>query len=115
VPLIQSIGFQIVICDILSVIDRLNIGFAKLQFMHDLSLDEAVVGMAAGVFYFGFTLFEIPSNLMLEKAGMRLTILRIMGLWGLATMALAFAKTEYHLSTCSDFFSGRRKPGFCRA
>jgi len=50
----------LVVCDILSVIDRLNIGFAKLQFMRDLSLNEAVVGMTAGVFYFGFTIFEIP-------------------------------------------------------
>jgi sugar phosphate permease len=101
----------LIICDILSVIDRLNIGFAKLQFMHDLSLDEAVVGMAAGVFYFGFTLFEIPSNLMLEKAGMRLTILRIMGLWGLATMALAFAKTEIHLYVLR-FLLGAAEAGF---
>jgi MFS family permease len=101
----------LVVCDILSVIDRLNIGFAKLQFMHDLSLNEAVVGMAAGVFYFGFTIFEIPSNFMLEKFGIRKTLLRIMGLWGLATMALAFVQNEYHLYILR-FFLGAAEAGF---
>ena len=101
----------LVVCDILSVIDRLNIGFAKLQFMHDLSLDEAVVGMAAGVFYFGFLMFEIPSNLLLERYGIRKTIMRIMLLWGLAVMALAFAKTDFHLYALR-FLLGAAEAGF---
>ena len=64
------------------MIDRLNVGFAKLQFMTDLHFNEAVFGMAAGALYVGYIVFEVPSNLMLERAGLRLTLLRIMTLWG---------------------------------
>ena len=72
-------------CDMFSIIDRFNIGFAKLQFMQELSLDEATVGLAAGAFYVGFTIFEIPSTLLLQRYGIRKTLLRIMGLWGLVS------------------------------
>jgi hypothetical protein len=72
-------------CDMLSIIERFNIGFAKLQFMQELSLDEATVGLAAGAFYVGFTIFEIPSTLLLQRYGIGKTLLRIMGLWGLVS------------------------------
>jgi MFS family permease len=84
-------------CDMFSVIDRFNIGFAKLQFMQDLSLNEATVGVVAGAFYVGFTIFEIPSTLLLQRYGIRKTLLRIMGVWGLVTIALAFANSKYQL------------------
>jgi sugar phosphate permease len=73
------------------MIDRLNVGYAKLQFMADLHFDESVFGIAAGSLYLGYILFEIPSNLMLQRIGLRRTLLRIMALWGLFTMAMAFA------------------------
>ena len=55
----------------MAMIDRLNVGYAKLQFMADLHFDEAVFGMAAGTLYIGYILFEVPSNLMLERVGAR--------------------------------------------
>ncbi len=82
-------------CYIIAMVDRLNVGYAKLQFMNDLHFDEAVFGMAAGALYVGYILFEVPSNLMLERIGLRLTLLRIMTLWGLFTMAIAFATSRW--------------------
>lgn len=101
----------LVLCDVISVVDRFNIGFAKLQFMKDLSLNEAVVGIAASAFYVGYTLCEIPSTLMMQKLGMRATMLRIMGLWGLVTVALAFVGSKYHLYTLR-FLLGVAEAGF---
>ena len=57
----------LLICYIVAMIDRLNVGYAKLQFMADLHFDEAVFGMAASSLYVGYILFEVPSNLMLER------------------------------------------------
>ena len=85
----------LLLCYIVAMIDRLNVGYAKLQFMADLHFDEAVFGMAAGSLYVGYILFEVPSNLMLERAGLRLTLLRIMTLWGVFAMAMAFAANRW--------------------
>jgi sugar phosphate permease len=84
----------LLLCYLFAMIDRLNVGFAKLQFLADLHFDEAVFGMAAGILYVGYILFEIPSNLLLDRSGIRLTLLRIMTLWGVLTMAIAFARSE---------------------
>jgi sugar phosphate permease len=67
-----------VVAYIIAYIDRVNVGFAKLQFMQDLGFSEAVYGLGAGLFFIGYMLFEIPSNLYLEKVGARLTLARIM-------------------------------------
>jgi sugar phosphate permease len=101
----------LLICYIVAMIDRLNVGYAKLQFMSDLHFDEAVFGMAAGMLYIGYILFEVPSNLMLERIGLRLTLLRIMTLWGLTAMALAFAATRWEFYT-ARFFIGAAEAGF---
>jgi MFS family permease len=102
---------MLLLCYIVAMIDRLNVGYAKLQFMSDLHFDEAVFGMAAGMLYAGYILFEIPSNLMLERIGLRLTLLRIMTFWGLTTMALAFAATRWEFYT-ARFFIGAAEAGF---
>ena len=75
---------------VVSFIDRSNIGFAKLQFMKDLGFNDAIYGIGAGIFYVGYVLFEVPSNLYLHRVGVRATLLRIMVLWGLCCAALAF-------------------------
>jgi sugar phosphate permease len=85
----------LLLCYVVAMTDRLNVGYAKLQFMADLHFDEAVFGMAAGSLYVGYILFEVPSNLMLERVGLRLTLLRIMVLWGLFVMAMAFATSRW--------------------
>jgi sugar phosphate permease len=83
------------LCYVVAMVDRLNVGYAKLQFMADLHFDESVFGMAAGALYVGYILFEVPSNLMLERVGLAVTMLRIMTLWGVFTMAMAFAADRW--------------------
>lgn len=86
----------ICLCYIIAMIDRLNIGYAKLQFLGDLHLTEVQFGVAASCFYVGYILFEIPSNLMLHWLGIGVTFLRIMTLWGVTTVLLAFATDALH-------------------
>lgn len=78
---------------VLAWIDRVNIGFAKLQMLQDLQFSETVYGLGAGIFFIGYFLFEVPSNLLLEKIGARRTLARITILWGLTSMAMIFVKT----------------------
>src|SRR5271170_2328201 len=75
---------------IVNYIDRVNVGFAKLQMLGDLKFSDSVYGLGAGIFFLGYFLFEVPSNLILEKVGARLWIARIMFTWGLVSMATAF-------------------------
>ena len=76
-----------------SFLDRVNIGFAALTMNQDLGLSPQVFGIGAGIFFFGYFFFEIPSNLMLEKVGARVWMCRIMVSWGLVSMATAFVRT----------------------
>lgn len=78
------------ICYGLAFIDRINIGFTKLQMSADLGIDATWYGIAAGVFFLTYALCEIPSNVYLERWGARRTFVRIMVLWGLVTVATAF-------------------------
>jgi ACS family phthalate transporter-like MFS transporter len=78
---------------VVAYLDRINVGYAKLQFTQDLQFTEAVYGFGAGLFFFGYFLFEIPSNILLERIGARLTLLRIMALWGVISGAMAFIGT----------------------
>ncbi|RZL94916.1 MAG: MFS transporter [Variovorax sp.] len=80
----------VLIAYIFAFLDRINIGYAQLQMKQDLAFSDAVYGLGAGIFFVTYLLFEVPSNLLLEKIGARLTFLRIMVLWGLASSATAF-------------------------
>lgn len=71
-------------------IDRVNVSFAKLQMNGELHLSEAAYGLGAGLFFLGYILFEIPSNLALQKTGARVWLARIMITWGLATALMWF-------------------------
>src|SRR5579885_838957 len=73
-------------------LDRINVGFAALTMNKDLGLDAAVYGMAAGAFFWGYVLFEVPSNIILEKVGARMWIARIMVTWGIISGATAFSR-----------------------
>ena len=68
---------------LLAFLDRINVGYAQLQMKDALGFSDAVYGFGAGVFFISYLLFEVPSNLLLERIGVRLTLLRIMLLWGL--------------------------------
>lgn len=84
----------LMLCYVVSFIDRSNIGFAKLHFIADLNFDDAIYGIGAGIFYVGYILFEVPSNMVLHKSGVRLTLLRIMVLWGVFSAGMAFMQTS---------------------
>jgi D-galactonate transporter len=79
------------ICYVISYLDRINVGFAQLQMKSELGFSDTVYGFGAGIFFVGYFLFEVPSNLLLEKIGARLTLFRIMFVWGLLSAAMAFA------------------------
>ncbi|MEN9705253.1 MAG: hypothetical protein RLZZ393_1132 [Pseudomonadota bacterium] len=72
--------------------DRINVGFAALQMNRDLGFSPAVFGFGAGVFFLGYALFEVPSNLLLARVGARRWIARIMVTWGLISVAMMFVR-----------------------
>ena len=74
-------------------IDRQNVAYAKLQMVDALGLSEAAYGFGAGLFFLGYFLFEVPSNLLLERVGARAWFARIMASWGTVTVLLAFSKS----------------------
>src|SRR5689334_18623751 len=78
---------------VVAFLDRINIGYAQLQMKETLAFSDAVYALGAGVFFIGYLLFEVPSNLMLEKIGVRKTLLRIMVCWGIVAMAMMFVQT----------------------
>lgn len=81
------------ICYVLNFIDRVNISFAHLQFKQDLGLSDASYGLGVGLFFIGYVLLEVPSNLLLQKIGARRTIARIMVLWGIVSVGMMFVRT----------------------
>lgn len=78
------------LCYVCAYLDRINVSFAKLQMSHDLGLSDAVYGLGAGIFFVGYLLFEVPSNLILLKVGARRWIARIMVTWGLISAGMMF-------------------------
>ncbi|WP_051341485.1 MFS transporter [Pseudonocardia spinosispora] len=82
----------LVICYMFAYLDRVNIGFAKFGLERDLNIGDAAYGFAAGIFFIGYVLFELPSNLLLTKIGARSTFTRILVLWGLVAAGLALAQ-----------------------
>jgi MFS family permease len=78
------------ICYIVAFLDRVNVGFAKLQMAGDLKFTDAVYGFGAGIFFIGYFIFEVPSNVILERVGARVWIARIMITWGIISSAFMF-------------------------
>lgn len=81
------------LCYVVAFLDRINIGYAQLQMKQSLPFSDAVYGLGAGIFFIGYFLFEVPSNLMLAKVGARRTLLRIMSCWGVVAAAMMFVTT----------------------
>ena len=79
-------------CYLIAYLDRVNVGFAKLHMLSDLGLSETAYGFGAGVFFIGYFLFEVPSNLILHRVGARTWIARIMITWGIISGAMAFTE-----------------------
>ncbi len=81
------------LCYLAAYLDRVNVGFAKLQMLKELNYSETVYGFGAGIFFLGYVLFEVPSNIVMHKVGARLWIARIMITWALISGAMAFVVT----------------------
>ena len=94
----RKISFRIVpfimLLYFIAFIDRVNIGFAALTMNKDLGFSPAVFGLGAGIFFLGYFLFEVPSNLILNKVGARLWIARVMITWGIVSAIFAFIRGE---------------------
>ncbi|MDI4232591.1 MFS transporter [Bradyrhizobium sp. Arg237L] len=99
------------LCFILNYIDRTNVAFAKLHFQKDLGFTDAVYGFGVSLFFAGFLLFEVPSNLLLARIGARKTLARIMILWGIVSVAMMFIKTPTHFYL-GRFLLGAAEAGF---
>ncbi|AZC51864.1 MFS transporter [Pseudomonas chlororaphis] len=83
-----------VIMFIVNYIDRVNIGFVRTHLEHDLGIGAAAYGFGAGLFFIGYALFEVPSNMLLQRVGARIWLTRIMFTWGLVATAMAFVQNE---------------------
>src|SRR5262245_3057444 len=75
---------------VVNILDRANIGIAKLQMLDDLEMSEKAYGLGAGIFYVGYLLFEVPSNLILARMGARAWIARILVSWGIISSCMMF-------------------------
>lgn len=80
---------------LLNILDRANVGFARLQMQEDLGLSEATFNLGYGMFYVGYLLFEVPSNLLMQKVGARRWIARIMISWGIISSLTMFAQDQW--------------------
>ena len=100
-----------VLCYILAYIDRINVSFAGLTMRDDIGMSAATFGFAVGMFYWGYFIFEVPSNVILEKIGARIWIARIMITWGILAAATAFVKDATSFSIVR-FLLGVAEAGF---
>jgi D-galactonate transporter len=108
----------LILCYFVAYLDRVNVGFAKLHMNQALGLSEAAFGLGAGLFFIGYFLFEVPSNIFLERVGARVWIARIMITWGIVSAAFAFIPQISGATGISNegiFYSLRLLLGACEA
>ncbi|MEW6645062.1 MAG: MFS transporter [Pseudomonadota bacterium] len=96
---------------IISFLDRVNVGFAKLQMSADIGLSDAVFGLGAGIFFIGYAACEIPSNILLQRYGARFWISRILVVWGVISVSFMFVTTPAQFLTLR-FLLGIAEAGF---
>ena len=101
----------LIFCYFLSYVDRVNVGFAALTMNKDLGFGPEIFGMGAGIFFIGYFIFGIPSNLLLRKYGARICVGQIMILWGLVSAAMALVKGETSFFAMR-FILGASEAGF---
>jgi ACS family tartrate transporter-like MFS transporter len=101
----------LIACFIVSFLDRVNVGFAALTMSHDLGFTNTVFGLGAGLFFVGYFIFEVPSNLALERVGARRWIARIMFTWGVLSAVTAFV-TGAHSFYAIRILLGAAEAGF---
>jgi D-galactonate transporter len=114
-PLFRKLVWRVMpfllICYLFAYLDRVNVAFAKLQMAQQLQFSEAVYGLGAGIFFIGYFLFEVPSNLIMERVGARRWIARIMLTWGMlsAGMMLVTTANQFYVMR---FLLGVAEAGF---
>ena len=101
----------LMVCYFVSFVDRVNLGFAALDMVHDLHLSSTTFGLGGGIFFLSYFLFEVPSNLLLARVGARLWIARIMLTWGVLASAMAVV-TGAHSLYAMRFLLGAAEAGF---
>ena len=101
----------LILCYIVAYLDRVNVGFARLQMLEDLQFSETVYGLGAGMFFIGYFFFEVPCNLFLHRVGARIWIARIMITWGLISASFMFIRTPASFYTLR-FILGVAEAGF---
>lgn len=101
----------LMLCYVAAFLDRVNVGFAKLQMLDDLGFSETVYGLGAGIFFIGYFLFEVPSNVLMHRIGAKKTLARIMVLWGMISAAMAFTQTPTQFYVLR-FLLGAAEAGF---
>jgi D-galactonate transporter len=101
----------LIVCFIVAYYDRVNISFAKLQMQDQLKFSDTVYGLGASLFFVGYIIFEIPSNIILHRVGARKWIARIMVSWGIASALMMFVSAPWHFYTMR-FIVGAMEAGF---
>ena len=101
----------LIVCYVVAYLDRVNVGFAKLQMLSDLKFNNTVYGLGAGVFFVAFFIFEVPTNLLLHRIGARKVITRIMITWGALSALTMFVTTPTQFYTMR-FLLGVAEAGF---
>ena len=93
----KKVGWRLIpfllLCYVVAYLDRVNVGFAKLQMLQDLQFSDTVYGLGAGIFFIGYFLFEVPSNVILHRVGARVWIARIMVTWGVISAGMMFVES----------------------
>ncbi len=111
----RKVGWRLIpflmLCYFVAYLDRVNVGFAQLQMKSDLQFSDAVYGFGAGIFFLGYFLFEVPSNLVLHRVGARIWIARIMITWGLISALTMFIQTPT-MFYVARFLLGLAEAGF---
>ena len=108
----------LLLCYMAAYLDRVNIGFAKLDMLNDLQFSNTVYALGASIFFWGYFIFEVPSNLLLHRFGARFWIARIMLSWAIVSMAVAFTvplAKFFHIESETMFYVLRFLLGICEA
>jgi MFS family permease len=113
--LYRKVSWRIVpflmLCYMVAFLDRINVGFAQLQMKQTMPFGDVIYGLGAGIFFAGYFLFEVPSNLALTKIGFRRTLIRIMSAWGVVASGMAFVHTPTQFLV-ARFLLGAFEAGF---
>jgi ACS family tartrate transporter-like MFS transporter len=96
---------------VINFVDRINIGFAALTMNKELAITSQQFGLLSGIFFWGYFIFEIPSNLLLHKLGARIWIARILVSWGIVVILTGFVRSATHLYILR-FLLGLAEAGF---